>query len=160
MEDLDGEKRSKHIIVLGLKEERDVADLDKFNDIVNVVGLNPAVDIKVENIVRLGTRDENEQNRIRPIKVTLETMQMRNDVLKKASKLKDQEEGSVYRKVFLKRDTHPDVRAEEKRLYEVFKAERDKPENAGKEVLFDRKARVVTVNKEEVDRFRLFTSFR
>ena len=71
---------------------------------------------------------------------------MRNQILKKASKRKDQEEGSVYRRIFLKRDTHPDVRAEEKRLYEVFKTERDKPENVGKEVIFDRKNRIVTVN--------------
>ena len=105
------------------------------------------------------TRYENEQNRVCPIKVTLETMQMRNSVLKKASKLKDQEEGGVYRKIFLKRDTHPDVRAEEKRLYKVFKAEKNKPENAGKEVLFDCKARMVTVDKEEVNRFRLSSYF-
>ena len=74
--------------------------------------------------------------------------------------LKDQPEESKYRKVFLKRDQHPDVRNEEKRLYEVFKAEKKKPVNADKDVVFDRKTRVVTVNNEEVDRFKLFTSFR
>ena len=85
---------------------------------------------------------------------------MRYEILKNSSKLRDQAEGSIYRKVFLKKDVHPDIRAEEKRLYEVFKAERDKPENVNKEVLFDRKTRVVTVNEEVVDRFKLFSSFQ
>ena len=160
MEQLDGEKRAKHLIVLGLKEERNMSDLDKFNDIVRVIGLKPGEDVKVENTERLGTINENDQNKVRPMKVTLESMQMRSQMLKNASKLKDQEEGSAYKRIFLKRDTHPDVRAEEKRLYEVFKAERDKPENVDKEVLFDRKNRVVTVNRDEIDRFRLFSSFR
>ena len=50
-------------IVLGLKEEEDTDDLDEFNDIVRVVGLNAGVDIiKVENIERLGTLNEDEQH--------------------------------------------------------------------------------------------------
>ena len=63
-------------IVLGLKEEEDTDDLDEFNDIVRVVGLNAGVDIiKVENIERLGTLSEDEQHKVRPMKVTLETSQ-------------------------------------------------------------------------------------
>ena len=85
---------------------------------------------------------------------------MRYEILKNSSKLKDQAEGSAYRKIFLKKDVHPDVRAEEKRLYEVFKAEKKKPENVNKDVVFNRKTRVVTVNAEEVDRFKLFSSFQ
>ena len=73
--------------------------------------------------------------------------------------LKEQGEGSPYQKIFLKKDTHPEVRKEEKRLYEVFKTEKRKGENADKEVLFNRRTRVVTVNGEEVDRFKLFSSF-
>ena len=85
---------------------------------------------------------------------------MRDSILKNAKNLKDEEEESQYYKVFLKRDTHPEIRKEEKRLYDVFVAERDKPENADHEVLFDRKKRIVTCNGNEIDRFRLFSSFR
>ena len=84
---------------------------------------------------------------------------MRGKILKNSSKLKDQPEGSPYKKVFLKKDQHPDVRNEEKRLYEVFKAERNKPENGDKEVVFNRKLRIVTVNGDEIDRFKLFSGF-
>ena len=65
----------------------------------------------------------------------------------------------MYKKVYLKIDKHPDDRLEEKRLYEVFKAERNKPENADKEVIFNRRTRVVTVNGDEIDRLKLFSSF-
>ena len=158
LEDLDSEKRAKHLIVLGMKEEDQRADQVKFNNIVETIGVQTR-DIKIENIVRLGTRDPNEQNKTRPLKVTLEKREMRDDILKNASKLKEQPEGSEFKKVFLKRDTHPKVREEEKRLYEVWKAEKNKQENVGKEVIFDRKTRVVTCNGDEIDRFRLFTSF-
>ena len=157
LEGMDAEKRAKHMIVLGMKEDPIENDLDKFNNIVTVIGLNPD-DIKVENIERLGTKDDDEPNKTRPTKVTLENSQMRYEILKNSSKLKDRAEGSVYRKIFLKKDVHPDVRAEEKRLYEVFKAEKKKPENVNKDVVFNRKTRVVTVNAEEVDRFKLFSS--
>ena len=63
-------------------------------------------------------------------------------------------EEKPYRKVFIKRNQHPEV------LYEVFKAEKNKPENADKEVVFDKRMCVVKVNNEEVDRFTLFMSFQ
>ena len=85
---------------------------------------------------------------------------MRNKVLRNSKRLKDQLEGSPYKKVFLKKDQHPDIRNEEKRLYEVYKVERNKPENADKEVIFNRRTRVVTVNDEEIDRFKLFSGFQ
>ena len=84
---------------------------------------------------------------------------MRNEVLKNSNKLKDQPDGSVYKKVYLKKDQHPNDRLEEKRLYEVFKAERNRPENADKEVIFNRRICVVTVKGDEIDRFKLFSSF-
>ena len=78
---------------------------------------------------------------------------MRDNILRNAKNLKDLPEENQYKKVFLKRDQHPEVRNEEKRLYEVFKAEKNKPENADYPVIFDRRKRIVTVNNEEVDCF-------
>ena len=94
------------------------------------------------------------------MKVTLETRDMRDRILRNPSKLKNQGEHDPFKRVFLKRDVHPDIRKEEKRLYDVFKIERDKPQNAHLDVTFDRKKRVVTVNGEEIDRFKLFTAFQ
>ena len=157
LEDLDADRRAQHLIVLGLKEDHRGTDREKFLDVVETIGVEP-YSVKIESMVRLGTRDKNELQKTRPMKVTFETSNMRDSVLRNAVKLKDQPEESHYRKIYLKKDMHPKVREEEKRLYEVWKAEKNKAVNAGKEVLFDRKRRVVTCNGEEVDRFQLFSS--
>ena len=158
MEDLDADKRAKHLIVLSLKEDENESDRDKFNGILDAIQVRGG-DIKIANMERLGQKNEGQENRNRPLKVTLETRTMRESILRNSKKLKDQPEGSHYKRVFLKRDQHPDIRNEEKRLYEVFKAERDKPENGEKEVVFNRRTRIVTVNGDEIDRFKLFSSF-
>ena len=160
LEDLDSEKRAKHLIVLGLKEDGEdgEGDNEKFLDVVQTIGVRND-SIKIEEMVRLGKKDANQQNKTRPLKETFEKSSMRNAVLKNAYKLKDQTDDDPYKKVFLKRDTHPEVRNEEKRLYDTFKAEKEKPENVGIDVVFDRKTRVVTVNGEIIDRFKLFSSF-
>ena len=114
--------------------------------------------IEINNIYRLGKKDGN-NDRVRPLKVTLTQRTMRESILKNAKKLKDEPEESCYKRVYLKNDTHPEIRKELKRLYDVFKAEKNKPENAGMEVIFDRKNRNIKCNGEEIDRFRLFSSF-
>ena len=157
MEDLDSEKRAKHLIVLSLKEGG-TSDKDKFLGILDAIGVKRE-EVKIECMERLGQIDEDQVNRTRPLKITLEQRSMRNTILKNSKNLKDQPEGSQLKRVFLKRDQHPDIRKEEKRLYEVFKTEKNKPENADKVVVFDRKSRVVTVNNEEIDRFKLFAPF-
>ena len=158
MEDLDSQKREKHLIVLSLTEKNDEDDEEKFLAILDVIGVK-RVDVAIESVERLGQINEEEVNRNRPLKITLGKRSMRDNILKNSKILKDQPEGSEFKKVFLKRDQHPEVRKEEKRLYEVFKAEKKKPENAEKEVIFNRRSRIVTVNNEEVDRFKLFSSF-
>ena len=126
--------------------------------ITQTIGVS--TNIVIDELVRLGNRDENNPNKTRPLKVTFDKPSMRNEILKNAYKLKDQTENDPYHRVYLKRDSHPQVRNEEKRLYEVFKWEKEKPENAEMDVVFDRKTRVVTVNGEEIDRFKLFNSFQ
>ena len=169
LETIDTDRRGQHLIVLGLAEnaapegndeDGDEYDKEQFNLILQTIAVAPN-SVKVKCIERLGKLEEGVTNqRRRPIKVTFETRSMRDSVLRNASKLKDQGEHDPFKRVFLKRDVHPDIRKEEKRLYDVFKAERDKPQNADFEVVFDRKKRVVTVNGEEIDRFKLFTSFQ
>ena len=158
MEDLDSQKREKHLIVLSLTEKNDEDDEEKFLAILDVIGVK-RVDVAIESVERLGQINEEEVDKNRPLKITLGKRSMRDIILKNSKNLKDQPEGSEFKKVFLKRDQHPEVRKEEKRLYEVFKAEKKKPENAEKEVIFNRRSRIVTVNNEEVDRFKLFSSF-
>ena len=85
---------------------------------------------------------------------------MRNKVLKNARKLKDTNEGSWMKTVFIKADEHPEVRKEMKRLNDIARQERDKPENTGVEIKFDRRARKITRNGETIDSFRLISLFQ
>ena len=159
LESIDYDRRCCDLIVLGLDETR-ASDKDQFTRILRVIDVKPE-DVKVHNIERLGKIDEDDGNnrpRRRPIKVTVDSRAVRNSILKNASKLKDQDDDSPFKRVYLKADVHPEIRKEEKRLYEIFKAEKLKPENADVDVLFDRKKRVVTVNGDEVDSFKLFSS--
>ena len=158
MEGLDAEKRAKHLVVLGLKEETHGDDHENFLGIIDAIGVK-RTDVVIESAERLGNVDEEQPNRTRPLKITLQQSSMKGNILRNSNKLKDQPEGSPYKRVFLKKDQHPDIRNEEKRLYEVFKAERNKPENAHIEVVFNRKLRIVTVNGDEIDRFKLFSGF-
>ena len=85
---------------------------------------------------------------------------MWNTVLKNAKKLKDVGEDSVFSKVFIKADEHPAVRKEMQRLHKVAQSEKEKPENVGVEIIFDRKSRKVTRNGEEIDTYGLISYFQ
>ena len=174
LESIDTDRRGQDLIVLGLTEndapegndDEEIEegnkryDAEQFSRILRAIEVNNE-DVQIKSLERLGRLEEGgTSQRRRPMKVTLETRAMRDSILRNASKLKNQGEHDPFKRVFLKRDVHPDIRKEEKRLYEVFKAERNKPENAHLDVVFDRKKRVVTVNGEEIDKFKLFTSFQ
>ena len=157
MEEIDREKRANDLIVLGLPENEE-DDKANFAKVLTAININPA-NVDVVKFTRLGKREEGNLTKNRPLKVSLEQKSKRWDILKNAKKLKDLDEGDPLKKVFLKPDVHPEIRKEEKRLYEVFKAEKANKDNTGIEVLYDRKKRIVTRNGEEVDSFRLFSSF-
>ena len=50
---------------------------------------------------------------------------------------------------------HPKVRAEYSRLKNVETSERDKPENQGRTVKYDPKAKSVTVDGKVIDSFKI-----
>ena len=57
-------------------------------------------------------------------------------------------------KVYVKKDMHPGVRREFNRLRQAEKAERDNPDNAGRNIEYDPIARTLSVDGVIVDRFR------
>ena len=67
-----------------------------------------------------------------------------------SSKLKNSED---YKKVYVKRDTHPAYRKEHDRLYKLVGQERKHPANQGINIIYDLKAVVVTKDGNVIDRF-------
>ena len=138
LESVDRRERETNLVVLGVPDENEAFDGEttddgKLNKIWNV--LEEPLNIKSHR--RLGQSNPGVHKRL--ILVTLETKQVRDKILGKTKKLKDC--GSPFDSVFVKRDTHPAVRNEWKRLHDAEKAEKEKPENVGCEIKLDTKER-------------------
>lgn len=144
LENIDRKEREKNIVILGVPDENEalegaVTEEDKLSKIwvkvgvVNVLGSHR----------RLGNNNNNNNNtgtpRRRPILLTLEDKDQRSKILENASKLKTS--GEIYSKIYVKKDVHPSVRNEWRRLREVEKHEKERPENAGCTIRLDTQER-------------------
>ena len=67
-----------------------------------------------------------------------------------AKNLKDNQQ---YKTVYIKRDEHPAFRKEHARLYKYVSEERKCPENQGTNIIYIRKAGIVTKDDVVIDRF-------
>lgn len=153
LEKIDYERRGRNLIITGLQENvaltvdsREVnSDADKIRLILDSVG---CTDTQPVSVIRLGNATTHQ--RIRPIKVVLESIETRNDIVSKSSTLADI---APLSKVFLKRDTHPAVREEWRRLHTVFKEEQKRPENGGCNMTFDKKNREILRDGVIIDKW-------
>ena len=92
------------------------------------------------------------QPRSRALKIVLARAKDQKQVLDKAKKLK--EAGDMFAKVFVKRDMHTLVRKEINRLRQAEKAEKEKPENISRTVVYDQNMRTLSVDNVIIDRFQ------
>ena len=83
----------------------------------------------------------NAGSRKRPVLVTMATRDAKFKVLESANKLKDA--GDLYNRIYMKKDVHPSVREEWKRLRSVEAAEKERPENVGCIICLDTRERKV-----------------
>ena len=101
--------------------------------------------------MRLGKpREENEPPR--PLLVITNSIIEAKVVLEYASKLKESTK-EEHRKVYIKKDLHPAIRREWKRLRDHAKQEREAPANVGCVIKVDYKKRAVTKDGEVVCKF-------
>lgn len=161
MESLDYDQRKYNLIITGLSEAEPIVtdeevvitnDDDKIDHILRKIG-HP--DIEITSIQRLGNvrNDVDPQRaRPRPIKLTLKLSTKRREILLAARNLHGLP--TPLSRVYIKKDTHPGISREYKRLRDVEKKERDKPENQGREVKYDHATRSVRVDDMIIDTFR------
>ena len=102
--------------------------------------------------LRLGKKNNGNDNHKRPLKVVLPNAENCKNILDNTSKLKAA--GATFEKIYIKKDTHPVFRKEFARIRKVEKEEREKPENQGLEVKYDRDARTLSVNGIIIDRYQ------
>ena len=156
LEEIDAEKRAKNIVILGVPEDQDISvdgvvaenDEDKVKAVFRKIGKG---DIHITSLQRLGNKDPTNQ-RTRPLKIVVPEAKDTYAIISNAKYLKD----TVLDKVRIKRDTHPAVRKEMGRLFAAEKTEKEKAENQGRNVFFDKKRRVLTIDGAVADRFKPF----
>ena len=176
LESLDAKQRRGNIIITGLpetplvekvptqnegdgtsdSEETTEVTHDTDEDKVNCILAKIGAASEIDECTRLGkVRSGNEGQRGPPkraLKVTLVNPESQKEILEKAKALK--EEGGLFERVFIKRDMHPMVRREFNRMREVEKAEKEKPENRGRDVRYDPVKRTLSVNGVVIDQFK------
>ena len=151
LEGIDARERQRNAVVLGLPEDADdvgANDQDKLKAVLDAIECSTSItDV---NCKRLGQANSNKK---RPLLITFSSKVSRDEVLQKAKHLKSQHSETL-KKVFIKKDVHPMWRKEYERLRKVVREEKARSENAGAEILYDSRRRVVTRDGLVIDRFQ------
>ncbi len=147
LESLDSKERAKNLIVFGVPEAGDPGNLLR-----NVFSKLDCED-ETEDFTfsRCGKTRNDGGNR--PLLVSVKDGKSRNVVLSKSKDADMASIGEEFKDIRIKKDVSPGVRKEWKRLGAVFDEEKRKPENAEKNVEFDKQQRQVTVDGAIIDRF-------
>ncbi len=72
-----------------------------------------------------------------------------DNILQKTRQLKNA--GGEFSRIYVKKDVHPNIRKEWKRLFDAEKMEKKRPENAGCEVRLDTGERKLYVDGNVID---------
>lgn len=148
LERLDARDRARNLIMIGVPEDGTdflgaSSDVNKVSAVLQKV--KPGTDSITER--RLG--QARSDGTCRPLLVTLDSDDCRNAILSKC-----QAGGATnIPGVKLKKDQHPALRKEWRRMFTAEADEKNKPENAGCSIVFDRKKRVLLKDGEVIDRF-------
>ena len=139
-EKIDAEKRENKLVVLGVPDEQEsldgaTDDKTKLAKVWESIGESCVVQAHQ----RLGRQ---EAGRSRPILVTVARREERDAVIGRAKQLKN-DVREPFKKVFIKKDTHPAVRREWGRLWNVVRVEKARPENLHVDIRLDPRERKV-----------------
>ena len=153
LEALDKKERENNIIILGVPDNQEslngaTSDEAKVKKVLEKVEADTEV---VRSVRRLGSGNNSERRR--PILVTLASREERDTLLDKAKRLKTS--GEPFKKIFIKKDVHPSVRAEWRRLWDTEKREKERPENVGCNIHFNVRERKLYKNGMVINQWTL-----
>ncbi|KAG0727601.1 hypothetical protein GWK47_034297 [Chionoecetes opilio] len=124
-------ERRANVVILGVPDEQEylsgaVNDADKLNKVWEILGVNNVAGAHR----RLGgTAQGGTNRRCRPILLMLQDESQRQHILEQAKKLKNA--GEAFKKIYVKKDIHPAVRKEWKRLHDAERTEKERAGNVG-----------------------------
>ncbi len=149
LEELDAKDRSHNMVITGVSEDRDLegasTDQAKTEVVLRKLG-SQGLQVQAK---RLGKATP---GRSRPILVTLSSNTDRAALLGATKNLKTA--GEAFKSIYVKKDVHPAVRKEWKRLYDAKTNEENKPENEGTNITLDARKRVLLRDGVVIDRWR------
>lgn len=148
LEMLDRKEREMNVVVLGLPEEGEaldgaVTDAEKLTRVWDKMEVG-AVECQHR---RLGAESGGERKR--PLLLTLRDKDTRLRVLANGKKLKTA--GDNYTGIYVKKDVHPSVRKEWKRLRDAEAREKERPENVGCVIRLDTRQRKLYRDDDVID---------
>ena len=151
LESFDAREIQKKFIISSVAEGSDNLgenDQDKVKAVVVATGYTERFDVNDWELKRLG---QQMANRKRPILVIVENNQIRNAIVEKARNLKNA--GPPFDSVYIRKDIHPAVRRELRRLRRREKEENEKPENQGTNIVYDTEQLVLLRDGLVIDRY-------
>ena len=150
LEDIDRKLRECNLLLFGIPEEQES------------LGGVTTEDAKIQKVLtticssvgaRSSRRFGKAGQRRRPILVTVASWEDRDAVLERTKRLKNA--GETFERIFIKKDTHPAVREEWKRLKDAEKTEKEKPDNVGCNIYINYKEPQLIKDGEVIDKFNL-----
>ena len=141
LERVDQKERACNLIILGVPEGAN--DDQEVED--TLTKLDPAVADEIKSVRRIGQQDP---AKVRPLMVTVSKNEIRNNLVDTARG------NQTLGRVKVKRDSHPAVRAEWKRLFDLVTSEEAKPGNVGRNIRVDIKKKQVLCDDLVIDSWK------
>lgn len=152
LESLDRKERENNVVLLGVPDHQESLDGATSDEAkVRKVLEKARAGGELRAVRRLGVNTSGQQRR--PILVTFASRDERDSVLDKAKHLKTCEDS--FKKIYIKKDQHPSVRAEWKRLREAEQREKERPENAGCNIQLNARERRLYKDGMVIDQWTL-----
>ena len=147
-EKVDAKERENNLVLTGVPEGAFLGtdvDVEKVDKILETLGDEAAVTRgSVTSLKRLGTQ---QADKIRPILATVPSVDHRNKIVAASRACTH---GDL-RGIRVKKDAHPAVRAEWKRLFDAKREEEQKPENSGRIIEINMKKRQLICDGQIID---------
>ena len=141
LENIDQKERGRNLIIQGIPEGED--DIATIQNLLSTIS-GAQEQVASGKVKRLGKA---EADKTRAILVEVSSVEKRNKLINQARECK----APTMKNIRVKKDLHPTVRSEWKRLFSVRDAETKKPENQGKSIHLDFKKREITCDGTVID---------
>ena len=154
LEQLDRKERECNLVILGVPDDHETlegatTDEEKLKKVWEKAGII----CEIKSTKRLG--QQGDTPRRRPVLAVVESRVDRDTALEKAKLLKSA--NVTYNKIYIKKDVHPSVREEWKRLREAFQREKDRPDNTNSVITFNVRERKVYKDNVVIDQWSMLS---